>query len=164
MMTFLHLTTVVRPATVPLGEIVEGAAAFRLTDAIDPFLDATVEVEVSAPSGRAIILPCFWAGGDLMKFRYAVSEPGPHRFAFRVAAGALELTEGATGSFAGSETKTANELLQAGAPRMSADCRQALRPAATRKRPKTETRIQFARCNHSSATYPCQITRPKPIG
>jgi hypothetical protein len=46
----------------------------------NPFQDLTVDAVVTAPSGRTIRVPMFWAGGDQWKLRYASAEPGLHVF------------------------------------------------------------------------------------
>lgn len=49
----------------------------------DPFNEVEMDVIVRTPSGRELVVPCFWAGGQVWKVRYASTEPGEHRFVTR---------------------------------------------------------------------------------
>src|SRR3954447_10012574 len=46
----------------------------------DPFNTVTLDVVFSAPGGKAVRVPAFWAGGKKWKARYASPEIGKHQF------------------------------------------------------------------------------------
>jgi len=46
----------------------------------NPFMDLTLDVEFTAPSGSTKLVPAFWAGDKAWKVRYASAEVGTHTY------------------------------------------------------------------------------------
>jgi Protein of unknown function (DUF4038)/Domain of unknown function (DUF5060) len=46
----------------------------------EPFKDVALDVAFTAPSGKAVVVPAFWAGEDSWCVRYASPETGAHSF------------------------------------------------------------------------------------
>lgn len=46
----------------------------------DPFRDVVLDVAFTAPSGKTLVVPAFWSGGQTWCVRYASPETGTHAF------------------------------------------------------------------------------------
>lgn len=46
----------------------------------DPCNEVTLDVEITAPDGSTCLVPCFWAGGQEWRVRYAPRQLGKHTF------------------------------------------------------------------------------------
>ncbi|WP_374412093.1 DUF4038 domain-containing protein [Hydrogenophaga sp.] len=46
----------------------------------DPFRDVVLDVAFTAPSGKTLVVPAFWAGGQTWGVRYASPETGTHTY------------------------------------------------------------------------------------
>lgn len=71
-MTPLHFST---QTNVPVEVALHAAKS-----PADPFNDVTVDVLVQSPVGGRQVVPAFWDGGDVWKFRYSAPAVGTYRF------------------------------------------------------------------------------------
>ncbi|PYK01770.1 MAG: alpha-L-rhamnosidase [Verrucomicrobia bacterium] len=68
-----------KPCTAKANEMIELTFASTKTYA-DPFNDVDLDVSFTAPDGRTVRVPAFWAGEQTWKARYASSKIGRHRY------------------------------------------------------------------------------------
>jgi len=68
-----------KPVTVQANCVAEVVLTTQKSYA-NPFMDVTLDVLVTAPDGRQLRVPAFWAGGNEWRFRYASGTEGMHTY------------------------------------------------------------------------------------
>ena len=65
----------------------------------DPLREVEVTVELVAPSGKKSVVPAFWDGGRIWRFRVDAEEPGVWRYALRTSDGTQDAWHGGRSEF-----------------------------------------------------------------
>ena len=89
----------------------------------DPFNEVTLDVAFTAPNGRTLTVPAFWAGGQTWKARYASAQPGLHTYHTACSDAANADLHDQTGALDVTDAPGASPLEQRGHIRKAADAR-----------------------------------------
>ena len=87
----------------------------------DPFNEVTLDVAVTTPGGRELLVPAFWAGGQTWRVRYTCGEVGLHRYRTRCSDPGNADLHGVEGYIEVRPYEGDNPLLRCGPLRVSAD-------------------------------------------
>jgi hypothetical protein len=68
-----------QPLTAEANRIAEVALTTEISYP-DPFKEITLDALVTAPEGRQLKVPAFWAGGNEWRFRYSSGTVGTHTY------------------------------------------------------------------------------------
>lgn len=89
----------------------------------DPFSDIQLDVVFTDPSGRALRVPAFWAGGNIWRVRFSANECGDYSYSTVCSDPKNAELHGIDGSFRVTPYTGPNELLKRGPIRVAADRR-----------------------------------------
>ncbi|MGD9496170.1 MAG: DUF5060 domain-containing protein, partial [Armatimonadota bacterium] len=89
----------------------------------DPFNDVTLDVLVTAPSGRELRVPAYWAGGSTWRVRFSSPEVGRHAWRSECLRGDDPDLHGVTGEIEIADYDSDNPLIAQGNLKISQDRR-----------------------------------------
>jgi len=90
---------------------------------LNPFMEVTLDARVTAPDGRQIKVPAFWAGGNEWRFRYVSGTVGTHTYRTECSDSANPRLQGVEGKIEIVPSTSDNALYRHGPVRVAKDGR-----------------------------------------